>query len=1011
MKQLLFFLFFCTSFYSLKSENSNSFFEAKKNEKEGWELIKQNKRDEGYAQLNEARKLYVKAKKPFLAYHAYAQALEIESMHAQWDSVLQHTSSIFELVKDLPLNKNNKQRMAGIAIYHLMSEAHFYKGEIKSAKKYSDEIYEKAVEKRFPKAIKDELLYQKALIRYYIGEHTSCIDLLPYDVIHSSGKEVKEKMIKLRSWIAGRKGDVDQLNQWNQEIVTLNPNSTYPHLTNAYFYISNTDLEHGEKEFKKIKFNDINNRIDISYHLYLQAAIQVEKSKYKEALKTIDNLVAYLHDAAPEYHIISLDAHYLEAYVYYLKSDYGFCETILKEILQARSNLSEQSQLLGNSQVYDLLGRVELAKNNENGANELFSKSTTIAKEAFFETSLKKGEEFNHLGHSFILLDELSKADSLLNRSERIYNNALKDSVHVLYANLYNDFGLLHQKKNNVVESITYYKKALTIYQKLLGDVHPYLSEGYYNIAGLSNSIEDYNSASDYLQRSIGSNMGSFNEESIFENPPLKGAQSYIVQLNTLIEKANTLTLKYDKDENKEFELLETAIDAYKLCSKIINKLRLGYVSDASKVILAKKTAIIFERAISLCSKMNAIKNTTAYNETALTFSETSKSGILLSVIKDAKAKKIAGIPDSLLVYEQRINLKIADLDNKLYEELLKGTKSSKLKVNRLNKELVLQQKHMATLINTIEGLYPRYYDLKYKETFPTLKEYKRVITPSLHEKEKKKRKIESTVVEYFVGKDKIYAFIISSSGLELVEIDKQERLEKTIAGMQNSLKYLAKETFLKTSVQLYNQLIRPIKDKVKTKKVIIIPDSYLSYIPFEVLVDSAKKAPHFKGNNSVFQKSKYLINEKEISYSYSLRLLQEISLNKHHSHEKNIALYAPVFDSLAVKNEDLEPILASYDEVTAINEKYIKKKHRTHISTRSEATEENFKSNSLSNYEYVHLSTHAMAGNASKSQAGVYFWPDSSKSSDNDGVLSEAEIFNLNLKANLVTLSACETG
>jgi CHAT domain-containing protein len=87
----------------------------------------------------------------------------------------------------------------------------------------------------------------------------------------------------------------------------------------------------------------------------------------------------------------------------------------------------------------------------------------------------------------------------------------------------------------------------------------------------------------------------------------------------------------------------------------------------------------------------------------------------------------------------------------------------------------------------------------------------------------------------------------------------------------------------------------------------------------------------------------------------------------------------------------------------------------------RSEATEEMFRESS-GNYKYVHLATHGLINPEKPELSGLVFWKENSDrfedtpelfiaEKENDGVLYTKEIYNLDLHADLVTLSACETG
>ncbi len=72
------------------------------------------------------------------------------------------------------------------------------------------------------------------------------------------------------------------------------------------------------------------------------------------------------------------------------------------------------------------------------------------------------------------------------------------------------------------------------------------------------------------------------------------------------------------------------------------------------------------------------------------------------------------------------------------------------------------------------------------------------------------------------------------------------------------------------------------------------------------------------------------------------------------------------------------------------------------------DATESTFKQK-VSEAGIIHLATHAIIDDDSPMHSKLVFTPDSS--SDEDGFLNTYELYNMNLKANLVVLSACNTG
>jgi CHAT domain-containing protein len=75
----------------------------------------------------------------------------------------------------------------------------------------------------------------------------------------------------------------------------------------------------------------------------------------------------------------------------------------------------------------------------------------------------------------------------------------------------------------------------------------------------------------------------------------------------------------------------------------------------------------------------------------------------------------------------------------------------------------------------------------------------------------------------------------------------------------------------------------------------------------------------------------------------------------------------------------------------------------------RSEATKERFKNSALDDFRFIHLATHGTVDLQSPDLSGIYFKSDENKPYDN--ILYVGEIYGLSINAELVVLSACETG
>ena len=174
----------------------------------------------------------------------------------------------------------------------------------------------------------------------------------------------------------------------------------------------------------------------------------------------------------------------------------------------------------------------------------------------------------------------------------------------------------------------------------------------------------------------------------------------------------------------------------------------------------------------------------------------------------------------------------------------------------------------------------------------------------------------------------------------------------------------------------------------MEVSKLTIIPDGPLHYLPFELLGE----------------KDEYLFESMDISYLNYLDEADPIINNN-----QKLISYAPDFgdDQLLAYSDvvrgDLASIPGAFNEVNGVNEIY-----GGTIQLKSDATESSFK-NVASDYGIIHMATHALVDDANPELSKLVF--NLSTDSLNDGYLHAYEIMNMDLNAQLVTLSACNTG
>ncbi|MGB7519863.1 MAG: CHAT domain-containing tetratricopeptide repeat protein, partial [Spirulinaceae cyanobacterium] len=195
---------------------------------------------------------------------------------------------------------------------------------------------------------------------------------------------------------------------------------------------------------------------------------------------------------------------------------------------------------------------------------------------------------------------------------------------------------------------------------------------------------------------------------------------------------------------------------------------------------------------------------------------------------------------------------------------------------------------------------------------------------------------------------------------------------------------------------RLHQLLIDPIADLLPTdpnEKVIFIPQSSLFLTPFPALQDE-------QGN--------YLIEKHTILTAPSIQTLQLTREQKQKTTATGDALVVGNPTMPKVKDDPLEPAIQLASLPGAEKEALaIAPLLNTQPLTGNEATKSTIVKQ-MASANIIHLATHGLLDDVQGMGSGIALAPDSSPG---NGLLTATEIYDMNLQANLVVLSACNTG
>ena len=405
---------------------------------------------------------------------------------------------------------------------------------------------------------------------------------------------------------------------------------------------------------------------------------------------------------------------------------------------------------------------------------------------------------------------------------------------------------------------------------------------------------------------------------------------------------------------------------------EVLNSIKSTFKSQEDKLNLIENVFPLLESGIESVYQIYNLSSDEKYIDLLFEYAEKSKSVLLLEALLASKALEFANIPDHLLERERQLKSEITFFEKRLNQSVEKDPEKEN--------QLFELQEDYRQLVDKIEVDYKNYYDLKYNTETSSLLDLQKLL------------RHDEMVISYFYGNDAIYAIGIEKNSKHIERIPLDTSLENSIKDVHRMLSDSKSDISLlaKTSYQLHLKLVAPFTKSKKKKKLIIIPDGLLNYIPFGAL-------------NTSGQGLSYLLEQHSIAYVNSATLFQQ--LTDRNRNEVELLAFAPRFSGEQVQldpsrdkllplphnKREVEQILTSFNGTSYINEN---------------ATLHSFTSQ-LSDFNTIHLATHAVFNDVLPEYSYLAF----STTENEENLLYVSDLYNLQIDADLVTLSACESG
>lgn len=584
-------------------------------------------------------------------------------------------------------------------------------------------------------------------------------------------------------------------------------------------------------------------------------------------------------------------------------------------------------------------------------------------------------------------LDNFEKASNQFSRIiDLLEANNLIDETYYWSAVL--NLGRNYYLDDKIDEGGKLLFRALQENQKLYGKLHPNNVPRFNVLGGFMTYIDEHEKALAYYDSAMRSAIPEY-KESINDLPIVKKIDLTYEQLLVVERKLQEFRTIYES--TSEIELLQAILKYADFVHSILIQNRRSYEASQGKLFLSEDFKEMYATAIDanyiLYGRSIDEKERAKYAGNVAELMNRSKAVLFLEQSGEYELVRSANISRKVKEEYYLLLNNLDSLDEAFYSltEAL-GTSDS---IRIINSERMVVNAKLTDLKEKV-------FELIESPDTDSVLDRKNAIATSARYFDKNK---ETAIVEYFVFGDAIYtvSFFDKTVKLYKTESDDQFKMEfgALLEEISNKPSFKRNresfEIFRASAFSLQQKLLGEVlKDLNGLKsRLIIIPDNYLSKLPFEVLLKSEKASSYFD--------AEYLIRDFEISYSLSTDLIGIDEVSKRAPNKMIGFGYSGEMDV-----DSRSPLGALPGAIEEIN--YLKENVKGNYYVGIEGSKLNFLS-SARNYDIIHLAIHGISDSTDRYNSRLIF------NGTEGNVLQTKDIYLANLDSRLVVLSACESG
>jgi CHAT domain-containing protein len=723
---------------------------------------------------------------------------------------------------------------------------------------------------------------------------------------------------------------------------------------------------------------------------------------------------------------------------------YSRAQTVAESIPDSEL-IAKSSSNLG--ELYRVTGNYEKSIEHFQKAVNAFENGKLVESRGKDTSGLAKA--LRGIGAVYLAQGNYSLAMSYFQRSLRALGQSEDQSFLLV---LFNDLGQVYESQGDYAHALDYYRKglALSVQRQAQENRAQFLQD----IGIVEEASGQYKAASDDLHKSLTLYDKTACQEcvgSVWMNlGEIEEAQGHIQEAIEAWQKGLTLSESAGVPQNigqaaaamamlyvkqgKYEQALDFSERAIAVANQLNTKEALWKAKQSAGLAFRglgknEQTRVTFEDAVSIIEQLRAqvvgseeqqqsffserltpygdmVELLVAQNQIAdaLVYAERAKGRSLLDVLQSARRSITKSMTQEEREKEQQLQSEMVSLNRQMDSETGKE-KPDPARASDLKARIETARLQYGELQTNLYAAHPELRIQRGQVQPISLQESATLLPDS-----------RSALLEYVIGEEKTYLFVLTrpegsdpaAPELKVYVIPETQRQLKRRAELfreQLSQRDLA---FRPTSRNLFRTLLGQAKSQLAGRTaLVIVPDGPLWNLPFQALL----------GNDG-----RYLLQDYAVAYAPSLTVLREMIRVRQKRLPSTVTPLSPTLlamadpvlgqetlqrASISYRGERFSPLPEAKRE--AINLKQLYGSDQSKVYTGSDAGEDRFKAEA-GQYRVLHLATHGIFNDASPMYSNLLLSPGNVNSKE-DGLLEAWEISQMDLKADLAVLSACETG